>query len=178
MRGWENEDFKIAINSWEERRKKNWLWDFDYIGAFMYFERVHAFLSNFRMVKIFLFEDLVNSKSELINECDKFLNIRPVSSNKIDSTRYQKSGCPKSKFILNLLDNNYTIKNIVVENIPDRLRVKLLQIKEYIRNLMIKDIDIVHRGSTEKQLILEFSNDVKKLEKLIGQSLSHWKSYG
>ena len=178
MRGWENEDFEVAINSWEERRKRNWLWDFDYVGTFMYFEKVNAFLSNFKMVKIFLYDDLVTSKSDLLKECYSFLNVRPIISSRIESIRYQKSGRPMNKYILKWLDNQYTIKDKVIEKIPDGLHIKLMQIKGYIRNLMIKDIDIIYNKTIEKQIISKFSEDVKKLEKLIGRSLSHWKSYG
>ena len=70
------------------------------------------------------------------------------------------------------------LRGKVIENIPDKLHIKLMQIKEHIRNFLLKDFDFVPTKGVEKKIISNFTKDVKRLEKLIGRSLSHWKSYG
>jgi len=178
MRGWENKQLELAVKSWEERKKENWLWDFDYFGAFMYYEKVNAFLSNFTNTKIFLFDDLLTRRNDVLKECFTLLKVSPTLTSDEKNIRFLKSGIPRNRLMLSLLDNQNVIKKLFTDNIPFRFYRKLINMKENLRNLMIKEFDVKISSSFQEKMVSKFSKDVKKLEKLIGRSLSHWKSYG
>jgi hypothetical protein len=175
MNGFEMMTPKIAFSNEtiQNRLKKKWSPNYDYISGSIYAENVSVYLRNFDNVKIILTENLWNNTDDSFNEICSFLGLSiPYRINL--STKINTSGKTKNKFIYDILnrDDNLIrrftttiLKHLI--NATTRKKIKIL-----LRNKNL------HRPSMDNEiyeyLIEYFKDDIKKLELVINKDLSHW----
>lgn len=141
---------------------------YDYIGFGMYYNQVRAYLEAFPNMRIYLSEDLKNTRI-LSKDLFKFLDVD--CNIEIDiSTKANPSGIPKNRFLVNLLLNSKI--NSIRSILPMKYRVKLASFRDNLLKILLKKpvMDTV----TRKKLINIFRNDILSLQKLINRDLSHW----
>lgn len=134
----------------------------------MYYEQVKRYLDLFgeQQVKIYLQEDLRTESEKVISDLYEFLGID--ASHMIDTTKEHNSfSMPKNKFIHKLYVS-HTIRFIVKTIFSNTL-------KEKFKNLFFERKKKPKLEKKLKEYLRElYSEDIKKLEQLIGRDLSAW----
>ena len=168
--GWENLSFEEAIKAEQTRIAQGWAWPYHYVKVGLYYRQVKSYLSSFKDVKIFLFEDFKDTKL-LLDNVVEFLEVPPFnfSTDKL----YNVSGYPKSKLLHKFLLKDFLIKRIISflifktfsEDVRKRLRAKILE-----KNLKKEPM----RPETRRYLREVYKDDILKLQELIGRDLTSW----
>jgi hypothetical protein len=140
---------------------------YDYLQHSMYYRRVKSFLEEFSHVKIFLFEDLRDSK-KLLSELFQFLGVRTdVEISKDIQT--SPSGIPRNKPLVNLLSKlNDGAKSII----PQGHRLYFVKLRDMVFKKILEKPELDE--ATRRQLIDRFRDDVLQLQQLINRDLSQW----
>lgn len=170
----ENYSFEKALKKENYRISNNYnfLWHYKKVG--LYYNQVKAYLDNFSQVKIFLFENLINKKEELLKELFGFLEVNDNYLPKNIDLVYNKTGIVKSKKLKDFFDKNFidkppaVIRNlakIIPQNIKD-------SITTYVANKNLKKQEI--KKDTKQYLINYFREDILQLQTLINRDLSGW----
>lgn len=164
--GWEKYPFFKAINSEEERLKKNYSYRYSYKEYGNYFKQVKAFQENFQNVKIYFFEELFTD--EFYNDFFNFIDVSPIKISKTE--KMNSTGLPKSKIIQRFLDLCRSNKKVV--KFFKKLGFEPIYLKIKYSNLKKPTMD------SKSKIFLKnyFKSDLMKLEKLLGKNFSHWYS--
>ena len=166
--GEEKLSFEEALKEEKKRIENNWrmIWHYKAIG--LYYDQVRAYLNNFSKVKIYLFEDLVNNKEEIISDLFNFLE---VDTKFIPNTKaiYNKTGMPRSKIIPNIVYKSPRFLRPLLNLIPLNIR-KYIGMKVINSNLKKPKM----KSKTKKYLINYYKKDILKLQNLINRDLSAW----
>lgn len=172
--GREKLTFEQALRCLNERKKQNWEWAWQYLEVGLYYEQVREYLKNFRYVRIYLFDDLVNNSIFVIRDICEYLDI---DSNYVPadiSTKYNHSNIPRNKFLQDLLyyQSNYLSESIK-NNFKKFLSRNLIDVaKNKLANMNYNKAEI--SLSTRIRLELYFRENIYKLQELIGRDLSSW----
>lgn len=172
--GREKLTFEQALRCLNERKKQNWEWAWQYLEVGLYYEQVREYLKNFRYVRIYLFDDLVNNSIFMIRDICEYLDI---DSNYVPadvSTKYNHSNIPRNKFLQDLLyyQSNYLSESIK-NNFKKFLSRNLIDVaKNKLANMNYNKAEI--SLSTRIRLELYFRENIYKLQELIGRDLSSW----
>ena len=163
-------NFFKCIEEEENRIKDNWSPLYHYIKKGFYTEQLERYYSIFPKdkIKVILFEDIVNSPRETINDIFRFLEVD--SSQEIDfSNKANVSGDPKG--MLGWTVKKMRFYNIMPANslsrLPSFMRSFLYKLAYYKPKKMDKDL-------RTKVTNRYYVNEIKKLEKIIDRDLSHW----
>lgn len=167
--GFEELSFEEAIKPEIIESRKNERWGFDYLEYGSYAEQVEHYLSEFPDCRIFLMDDL-KDKQKLINEITAYLGVAHLEVDKEFTAN--PSGIPKSRFLVDQLRKNKVMK-WAVNQLSESVKHKVLNKRDQMMSKLLvkKPLD----KQTRKELSRYFSDDVLKLEKLIGRSLEHWR---
>jgi hypothetical protein len=164
------EDFKEAIRPEVVKNRLRNIADmgYDYVGLGKYYDQIIAFMDEFPLVKIFLFEDLCQNRLKLVKEIFLFLG---VDEGYVPDVKrmYNITGESKIKFLTDIVSKQYPSKNILKTFIPNELRQK---IKNKIYEINIEKKPIPHE--IRRDLIDNFKDDILKIEGLIRRDLSSW----
>lgn len=171
--GWEDSTFEEAISKENSRILKEWAWPYHYFNVGLYYSQVKSYMNNFENVKIFMFEEL-KSTDQFLWEVFEFLDITKVNIN--SKKRYNKSGYPRYKFLINLHDKKFIKNNPIKKILPKQIKEKISIFFDYLKrkNLEKKPMSPYIR----KRLTLRYKEDIKKLEELINKDLRRWYNYG
>ncbi len=145
------------------------MWGWDYKNNGLYFEQVHAYLKNFKNVKIYLFEDLKIDSKTLIRDLYTFLGVDPEFKPNNLNVSYNVSGIIKSKMIDNILKRKSIFKSIFKPLIPHHLQGNFFH---KVVGLNLKKLTMLPED--RKYLIDFYKDDIEKLSKLINRNLEHW----
>lgn len=149
----------------EEKRKDNKKYLLDTLPLFStdYLTQVKAFKANFEQVQVLLFDDLVTSPQEVLNEITTFLEVSPLVLEPTSSNNKYNAAPPKA-----------FPNNIVLESLRKIGLNKLFSsgLKEKIVKRWTREKPMDKR--TKKLLINRYKEDVKELQDLIDQDLSSW----
>lgn len=169
--GWENISFEEALKAEYNRKKNNWAWPFLYKEVSLWSRPVKAFLSNFKNVYVFLFEDLFNIQ-RILHQIYTILGVSDCF--KPDTSRkYNISGVPKAKLLHNMYINAAKLKPLFMPLLgllfsPEKLQYKMSKLKA--RNLRKTSI----KPETYQYLKEYFRKDIEDLNNLIDRNVKSW----
>jgi len=167
--------FEEAIEREEERKQQNWSTDFFYLDRGLYYKQVKAYLDEFKHVKIYFFEDLLNDSVGLMKDLCEFLQIDPYFKFSLED-RFNVSGRPKHKWINNMVLSPSLLKRTIKAILPTDFRQRFFESaknKIYAYNLQSEKLS----ADTRRRLIEYYRSDITDLQKLVGRDLSKWLQY-
>jgi hypothetical protein len=169
--GKEHLSFQEAIESrvLEERKKRGQSFT-AYIDYSMYYHQLKSYMDEFPNLKVYLFDELKDS-DRLASEIFEFLGVDKDVRVKTD-VKTNPSGVPRNRFLTRLLIKRGPIKMFLKRNIPPSSTLKLIALREWILRGLLRKSKLPEK--TRAELTEFFSEDLKKVEKLIGRDLSHW----
>ncbi len=170
-RGNETLSFKEAIKKKTIEMKQQNRIAADYTGVGMYYAQVKAYQNAFPNMKIFLFEDLKDQPA-LLKNLSEFLGI-DSSVKPSSEIKTNPSGIPKSKLLLKLVSKQSGTKRFIKRLVPDKYWLNVLAIRDSVERM---NLDKPKMDSEVRRVLTGlYSEDVKKLEELIGRDLSSWR---
>lgn len=169
--GQETLSFEAALQAENTRIEQNWppLWHYQRRG--FYGQQLKPYFERFSdsHIKVFLFEDLVNSPQTLMRELFEFLEIDSRFEPDV-SKRANPSGVPKFKWLSQLLNRQNPVKQIAQTVLPKGLRKNI-----YVTLQQGNTGDKTQINPQLKQQLIEtYRDDVEQLQSLINRDLSHW----
>ena len=162
-------DFAEALRAEEQRIEQGWGPFYHYRSKGFYFEQVKRYTKLFdrEQMKFYLYEDLNRDTDGLMKNIAQFLEIDDTHS--LDTTtKHNKSGVPKSKFIHDLITNRY-VSLLFPGNTLGKVRRRL------------KNINLSHEKpqlspSVRNRLATAYREDILRLQDLIQRDLTSWIS--
>lgn len=132
-----------------------------YVEPGRYYSQAEAFKRSFSNVRIYLYEDLLDS-ANLIADLYSFLEVEHLGESSIEVRNV--SGKPKFPWVRHVLANRFIMHN-VVRYVPS-------YIKDPLRNILL-DKPRMPQVALEKLRHI-YKQDVLMLEDLLGRDLSAW----
>lgn len=164
----ESLSFEEALEKEMERENQHWLWTWKYKHSGFYTKQVKAYLDNFKQVKIFLYDDLLNSQPKVLKEICAFIGID--SGFEFDTTyKYNVSGDPRNQLLYKLETSRgliQALKKVIPSGVVARVKKKWTGEKQMVKSEMSPE--------TRLSLIGFFREDILELQKLINRDLTHW----
>lgn len=168
----------------ERRLRNNWNIFYDYKGFGRYYEQVDAYLSAFGKdrVLIVLYDDIRKDPVDVCRKIFAFIGVDPGFVPDTSVRHNDLSGEPRNKWLLRILRSRNPVKRaiaagvkLVLAALPREPTLKALEIfvKRVFRH---QRVDMAPQ--TRAKLKQLFTEDVRRLEGLIGRDLSHWRSDG
>ena len=139
----------------------------------MYHKQVKTYFNTFdkKNIKIIIYEDFFKNIDEGLNDIYAFLNIK--KTDKVDSKiRYNQFVSPKNsmaKFLLQQKTKLSLIRKLIPKKIINSFKNKFL-----LQKAIKPDMD----KNSKRYLSEVFSEDILKLEELLGQKFDGWKKKG
>ncbi len=167
-------DFSTALMHEQQRIEDGWGPIWHYKNGGYYFEQLSRYYDLFppEQIKVLLYDDLISNPAEFLKKIFHFLE---VNENFLPDTslNFNVSGKQKSKLIhtlsLALFNKPNPIRWLSRKIIPERYRWKTTN--------WVREQNLQKQGIPPKiknQLLEAYKSDIKKLEGLIDQDLSHW----
>jgi hypothetical protein len=164
-------DQAIQPDTINKRLQQNWNIFYDYLGFGMYASQVEAFQQAFgkERVHVLLYDDISSDIQKTCRDIYEFLEIDPDvvvdDRHKINAI----SGEPRIKWVVAGLFSKNRFKRSISAIIPQKLRAK---IAFFIFTALLKHETL--DAKTIHQISQYFTEDISRLEKLIGRDLSAW----
>ena len=164
--------FEEAVQ--EEIRGKKLLRPLQYVGMGLYSSQVKAYLDNFSLVKVILFDELVQGTENVLADIYNFIGVD--ASHVTDTGKvYNASGMPKCRWLQHLLFKptpfKMKLREIIVRHIiPEEKFVRFIETarQKNLRKVPISD-------ETRYSLFNYYQSDIEKLETLLDRDLTSWK---
>lgn len=163
-------DFNSAIEQEQQRMKSGYGFDYFYVDRGFYYKQVKAYLSAFRNVKIFLYEELLKDADKLMEELFQFLDVESYPIDTQDRI-YNTSGVPRNRIVSNLVNSENTFLYRLKAILPAPLKT---QLKEIYLKYNTKTTSTRRNPATCKKLQDTYREDILSLERLIDRDLSGW----
>ena len=167
--GLENMSFNDAIEFLINDKDSNRLETLNYLEFGLYYKSVLEYIQNFNNVHILLYDDIINNFSLEINKIFKFLDTEIINKKNILNIKYNVSGIPRIKFLHNIMNSDFYLKNYLKQYLPKKI---ISSIKNLLNMNYKKPVINSH---TKNTLINYYENDINNLESLINKDLSFWK---
>ena len=164
-------NFEKALSEESKRMRENWGPLFYYKDKGYYYKQLKRYYDVFpeESIKVLLFDDILNKPQSILIEVFKFLKLS--DSVAIDVNKKSNvSGLPKGilGWIATLIRKYNITKNIEFSRYFPESVIKWIVKKIY------KKPDPIKKELVKKLTNKYYKEDILKLEKLIGRSLSHW----
>ena len=160
--------FYKALQAEESRREQGWSDIWRYAESSLYAERLQAYMDCFgrENVHVIIFDEFIKDPQSIMVSLFKFLGLNEnVTVN--TQEKYNRTGKTRSIKVANFLNQPSILKSFVKRITPDAWRISL-RLKIMDSNTAEKDeMD----GRSAEYLRKYFSEDIEKLEELIGKSL-------
>jgi len=139
----------------------------------LYTEQVQAYLDNFKDVKIYLYEDLMNDSVAMMQDMFAFLGVD--SSFRPDTAiRHNISGMPRVKLLNTFFLNQHLQKYVSAVTSAIRLKTPIKKMTTFING---KNLEKTFMAEADRQYLVNFyQKDVESLQNLIQRDLTHWLS--
>lgn len=164
----ESLSFEEALEKEMERENQHWLWTWKYKHSGFYTKQVKVYLDNFKQVKVFLYDDLLNSQPKVLEEICAFIGVD--SGFEFDTTyKYNVSGDPRNQLLYKLETSRgliQVLKKVIPSGIVARVKKKWTGEKQMVKSEMSPE--------TRLNLIGFFREDILELQKIINRDLTHW----
>ena len=167
--GREAEPFERALKLEQERIRAGYAFNWHYTEVSKYFHQVKAYLDNFSKVHIWLYEDMEQSPARMLQEVYDFLGVAQGIMPMFH--KYNMSGEPRSRKLHSVLQNK-TFARAVKRVVPASLYPACGGIKYSLfrKNMKRSRLNPEIRAG----LTLLFTQDIIRLQRLIGRDLSLW----
>lgn len=156
------------------RMASNWFWTYYYTDVGFYSEQVKGYLTHFRNVRIYLYEELESDAMKLVKDIFSYIGVDPDFSPNIDF-RYHVSGAPRNKAIGFLVKS---LANSAPEELTKTLYRSLKTHKKTRKFLEGVYARLLTRNSVKKdtKALLKdlYFDDIMRLQGLIQRDLSPW----
>jgi Sulfotransferase family len=164
-------DLGEALRLERQRRDENWSWGAYFEGS-LYYQQLSRFWRVFpsEQIRIFLFEDLVRHRRQLLHDVFRFLSVDEDFEPGDEGLR-NRGGTPRSRLLHRALTAN-AVTSRVKSLLPTPLRTTLAA---RLRALRESNLDRPPLGEeVRRELAERYKEEVAKLEAAIGRDLSHW----
>jgi len=168
----------------ERRLRNNWNIFYDYKGFGRYYEQVDAYLTAFGKdrVLIVLYDDIRNDPVDVCRKIFAFIGVDPGFVPDTSLRYNDVTGEPRNKWLLRILRSRNPVKRAItagVKRVLARLpREPTLKALESFVKHVFRHQRVEMAPQTRAKLRQFFTEDVRRLEGLIGRDLSHWRSDG
>lgn len=164
--------FEQALKAEQERIKSNWEYFWHYKNQGFYYKKLKHYFDIFdrEQIKVYLYEDYQSEPIMLLKDIFAFLD---VDSNFMPnlSKRYHVNKSPKSLTFHSLIARPNLARSLVQTLLPTKWQKK---IGRAVKKLNQSDIKPEIDPSVKNKLILEYREDIIKLQDLIHEDLSNW----
>lgn len=173
---YEKADFEQAILKEPDHKARNFdfMWQFKDLG--FYSEQYAAYRENFSSVLCILYEDFQEKPEEVISNICRFLGVKDIPVD--TSFRYNESGQLKETLMVKLLFRKSAFKSLLRPFLKTmRALLPIHVIKKIKYSLMKKHLEQKPElpESSKRALYEEYSEDIARLEQMLGRDLSAWK---
>lgn len=168
----ENLSFEDALKIESERKAANVSTDFFYVDRGFYYEQVKAYMDNFKYVKVYLYDELVENPKLLMKDLCQFLEINSDFDFNTGE-KFNVSGRPKYKFISKLIRQDSFLKKMLKFFLPkEKRKAMAVSLKNKMNSINLKKEKM--NSETKDRLRDVFKNDIEKLQQLVQKDLSKW----
>ncbi|MFO7971598.1 MAG: sulfotransferase [Desulfobacterales bacterium] len=165
--------FEEAVAAEEDRIKMGWAPYFHYRPMGRYAEQIERYFNFFPpdQLRIYLYEDMAADSLGVVKDIFKFLAVNSEFVPNV-SVVYNPSGKSKISFISKVLKRQFSIKSVTKRFIPKSLRSRISEWEQWRNVKPISKPSISPEFS--KDLIDYYSEDILRLQEMIGRDLCHW----
>ncbi len=162
--------FEEALDAEPRRIAEGWYYGWQYRGQGFYHRNLARYYERFdpSQIRVYLYEDLDQEPERMLTDIFRFLDVDDGFRPDV-STRWNPSGRPRSVRVQRFLTHPHPLKEAVKQLIPERWGHRLV---EFLQPANLERPPI--RAETRARLIEGYSEDIHRLEGLIGRDLSHW----
>lgn len=170
--GVESLSLEDALASEKQRIENNWEGRYHYVEGSKTAEAITHYQNLFgkENCKVVFFDNLKEDARSLMDSIFDFLGVELIEL-KGHQEMHNKSGVPRSLFMVKLLKQKSFFKSALKLATPKKVRRKL---KSKMETINLKNYDKNFDYTMEKSLTHEFSREIRKLEAITGRDLSHW----
>lgn len=165
-------EFRAALDAEPERKRQNWSYNYLYRDRGHYVEHLERYFSLFprEQMLILLFDDLVADPVKVMRVVCRFLGVSDDNDLNVTERHNVSMGVPKSGLLHRALTRDSVAKSLFRAVAPISLQRRLWW-SLYCQNLdPLPPFDPALR----RELIEEFSDEIRRLECLIDRDLSKW----
>ncbi|MBF0587305.1 sulfotransferase [Prosthecochloris sp. N3] len=159
---------KAFLKSKERVCDRKWNIFYDYMGFGMYSEQVKTYKKEFKDIKIYMYDELVNEKERVLKDICKFLSINYYKDAK-KLNHHNVSGVPNNYFsypIYYLMYRDNPIKKMLKKVLSDDVRVKVRC--DVSRKILKKN---TLNNNVRERVNNFYREDMKKLEEVIEKKI-------
>lgn len=164
-------EFARALAAEPDRIAQNWhhIWHYRRMGR--YGEQLQRFYSVFprEQMRTYIFEDFLKEPGPILKDCFEFLGVDPDFV-PTDTPAPLISGVPKNKLLSRLLTRDHPVKTVLKKLVPKSLRNRLRKKLSHMSVTRTKMDPAI-----QAELTQGFSEDIKRLEDLLGRDLAVWR---
>jgi hypothetical protein len=167
------EDFAAALTAEQSRIDENWgmIWRYTDMGR--YVKQLEQYYQQFddSHIKVFLYEDLQADAVAVCQQISAFVGADSSFVPRVD-VQYNISGLPRSTLVRHLLERSHVVKTMGRRLAPviGDARLRRLQ-----ASLQEKNVRRQHMNPQLRRVLVEqFTDEICRLESLIGRDLSIW----
>ena len=144
------------------------MWHYQAMG--FYYEQVQRYFHLFpkEQIKIYLFEEFIQSPARILRDCFEFLGVDPAFKPRFTPTPH-RSGRPRNRFLSRFLSREHPIKTLLKPLVGAGLKNR---IKSGLSTLAVER-QSVPKGAYH-QLMLGYRDDIEALSQLLRRDLSAW----
>jgi len=168
--GAETLTFEGALAAEDERRREGWdpIWHYRAVG--LYADQVERYCETFDrdQVRFYLHDDFERDPRALVQDVFGFLDVDP-SFEPATSVRFNASGVPRRRLLFRLATTENPMRRAARAAVPQRHRERL-RVLAINRSLERPQL----APETRRRLAQSFTDDVRRLQRLLGRDLSHW----
>ncbi len=171
--GTEELSFEDAIMEENVAKRIHLANGFNYLENSLYYERVKAFKDAFPQLQIYLTEDMKDPQ-KLCEDLFDYLELDYPEGIDLHK-KMNPSGMPKRKKLMKVMNTHSPAFEKVKQSLPSSWRRKLVDIKSTITAASVEKVkvDAALKADLTKNY---FSEDIDKLEQLLGRSLDNWRA--
>ena len=167
-------DFADALKAEEKRVKDGWhpMWFYKQTGHYHTLLQPYFELFEKSRIRVFLYDDLAKDPVGCVQSVFEFLEVD--RSFRPDVSEVHKvTGVPGNKSLHKFLTEKNRLKTLVKALVPERFRehYRTNVAKKIVKRNLVKP---ALSADIRRELIVEFRDEVLKLQDLIGRDLSHW----
>src|SRR5215218_4250689 len=169
-------DFAQALREEEERIRNGWHYVFHYRNRGLYYEQLKRYYEVFgrERVRVWLYDDLKDDPASVVRSVFRFLGVDDAFIPDT-SSKHNPAGVPQNRTardIIRTMDKTVGVLGKVLPP-PSRILPMVLKTRRGVQSRLLTEpppIDPEIRG----KLIKGYSEDIFKLQELIGRDLSIW----
>jgi len=165
------QDFRMALEAEEERRREGWEWSWHYTQMGFYHEQLSRYLEYFdrEQLSIYLFDEFKDDNLGVTRDIYRTLGVDEAFQPS-DSITHAKTGVPISDWFQSfILNPDHSLRRAARMVLPEPVRTRGMKV---LQNLNLSKPSMA--PAVRSMLAERFADDVHRLEALLDRDLSHW----